>query len=369
MKTHRDSFVEVKRMNSQRHNQRHILLGRLTFNQKVFYSSIVTFLLFMTTFSYAGENILQLFEKDFKKVVTSSRPAVVKVLATYNSSSEFANTIGKVTLFHQDISSGILLDNKGHIATTTFSMAPNKIEIVQNGKKFPAAFIGKDDFTDLVVLKANHKFPVAIKHGDSANIDTGSLVLTIGSSQGNHPIVSFGIVSGCEILHAHPCAELLKINAPVSPGNSGGAVVNTSGEVVGMILAVLMQPNQLSAFTMQFPQQMMNKQIITFAVPMDTVKSVAAKIIKHGKVPRGFLGVDLMNKNEGVLVTRVFEDSPAHRSGLLPGDMIQNFNKKPIKTYVELQRRILNSSPNSKVTLKVIRQGNGKNYTIKLGER
>ena len=181
--------------------------------------------------------------------------------------------------------------------------------------------------------------------------------------------MSFGIVSGCEILHAHPCAELIKINAPVSPGNSGGAVVNTSGEVVGMILAVLMQPNQFTALPLQFPQQMSNRQIITFAVPIDTVKSVASKIIKHGKVPRGWLGVDLMNKGSGVFVTRVFEDSPAHKSGLLPGDMIQNFNKKPIKTYVELQRRVLNSSPNSKVILKVIRHGNGKNYTIKLGER
>lgn len=369
MKTRRDSIVEVKRMNSQRHNQRHILLGRLTFNQKVFYSSIVIFLLFMTTFSYAGENILQLFEKDFKKVVTSSRPAVVKVLATYDSSREFTNTIGKVTLFHQDISSGILLDNKGHIATTTFSMAPSKIEIVQNGKKFPAAFIGKDDYTELVVLKADHQLPKTIRQGDSTKIDTGSLVLTIGSSQGNHPIVSFGIVSGCEILHAHPCADLIKINAPVSPGNSGGAVVNTSGEVVGMILAVLMQPNQFSALPLQIPQQMSNRQIITFAVPIDTVKSVASKIIKHGKVPRGWLGVHLMNNEAGVFVTRVFEDSPAHKSGLLPGDMIQNFNTKPIKTYVELQRRILNSSPNSKVTLKVIRHGNGKDYTIKLGER
>ncbi|MYF54328.1 serine protease [Candidatus Poribacteria bacterium] len=369
MKSRRDSFVEAKAMYTQKLDSRQHLLGRFTFNLKVFYSSIIICLLFLTTLSYAGETILQLFEKDFKKVVNSSRPAVVKVLATYNSSSEFANTIGKVTLFQQDISSGILLDNKGHIATTTFSMAPSKIEIVQNGKKLPAVFIGKDDYTDLVVLKANHKFPAAIRHGDSTKIDTGSLVLTIGSSQGNHPIVSFGIVSGCEILHAHPCAELLKINAPVSPGNSGGAVVNTSGEVVGMILAVLMQPNQLSAFTMQFPQQMMNKQIITFAVPMDTVKSVAAKIIKHGKVPRGFLGVDLMNKDEGVLVTRVFEDSPAHKSGLLPGDLIRNFNKQPIKTYVELQRRVLNSSPNSKVIIRVMREGSGKNYTIKLGER
>ena len=369
MTSRRDFSIEVKPMYTHKLHHRQHILDQIMHKQKVFYLGILIFLMFSATLSYAGENLLQLFEKEFKKVITSSRPAVVKVLATYDSSSEFANNIGKVTIFYQDISSGIMLDNEGHIATTTFSMAPSKIEIVQSGKRFPAVFVGKDDFTDLVVLKADHISPASIKHADSNRIDTGSLVFTIGSSQGNHPIVSFGIVSGREILGAHPCADLIKINAPVSPGNSGGAVVNTSGEVVGMILAVLMQSNQISAFPMQYPQQMMNRQIITFAVPIDTVKSVASKIIKHGKVPRGWLGIDLMNKGEDVLVTRVFEDSPAHRSGLLPGDLILNFNKKPIKTCVELQRRVLNATPNSKVTLKIIREGSGKSYTIKLGER
>lgn len=336
---------------------------------KTIYTSLIIFVLFSASLSFAGDSVLQLFEKEFKKVVTLSRPAVVKVLATYDASQEFANNIGKITMFRQDVSSGIILDDKGHIATTSFLMQPHNIEIVYNDKKIPAKLIGMDDLTDVAVLKTDYKLKKKMKEGDSTEIDTASLVFTIGSSRGNQPVVSFGIVSGIEDLPAHPCANLIKINAPVSVGNSGGAVVNTSGEVVGMILAVLTPQNTFSTFSTHFPMQTLNSQIITFAVPIETVKSVASQIIKHGKVPRGWLGVDIVTKDTGVLVTRVLEDSPAARSGLLPEDIIIKFNKKPVKTYIELLRCVGNSTPNSDVILNIIRDGNKKNYTIKLGER
>ncbi len=348
----------------QQHLNRHFFPKHKAFN-----ICLILFLLFSVTLSYAAENVLQLFEKEFKKVVSSSRPAVVKVLATHDSSHEFLNDFGKVTMFRQDISSGIVLDDKGHIATTTFNLVPHKIEVIYNEKKIPATLLGMDKMTDLAVLKTEHKLKKRVKEGDSSVIDTGSLVFTIGSSQGDQPVVAFGIVSGREHLHAHPCADLIKINAPVSVGNSGGAVVNTSGEVVGMILAVLSQQNQFSGFQSQFPMQMMNSQIITFAVPIETVKTVSSQIIKHGKVPRGWLGVDIVTKDAGVLVTRVLKDSPAARSGLLPEDIIITFNQKPVKTYIELLKCVGNTTPNTDVILNIIRDGNKKNYKIKLGER
>lgn len=343
--------------------------NHFNYKSKIFYTSLILLILCSATLSFAGESVLQLFEKEFKKVVASSRPAVMKIVATYDSSQEFANNIGKITMFRQDISSGIILDDKGHIVTTSFTMIPHKIEIVYNEKKIPAKLIGMDDMTDVAVLKTDYKLKKRTKEGDSTDIDTASLVFTIGSSQGNQPVVSFGVVSGRENLLVHPCADLIKINAPVSVGNSGGAVVNTSGEVVGMILAVLSPQHQISAFPTQFPLNMMPSQIITFAVPIETVKSVASQIIKHGKVPRGWLGVDIVTIDTGVLVTRVLENGPAARSGLLPEDIIIKFNKKPVDTYIELLRCIGNSTPNTDVILNIIRDGNKKNYTIKLGER
>ena len=138
------------------------------------------------------------------------------------------------------------------------------------------------------------------KWGDSSKIDTGSWVATIGSSYGHSPIVSFGIVGGWDTLPDQMCGELIKINAAVTPGNSGGAVVNTSGEIVGMILAVLTDPtntnsptnvlldNQgnvdITQFLVQSSLLGMRNQEITFALPIETVRAVAKEIIEHGKV-------------------------------------------------------------------------------------
>ncbi len=330
--------------------------------------SILILILCAATPSFAKENVLQLLEKEFKKVVTSASPVVVKVIASQATLTQFSPNIGSMRIVRQDISSGIVLDKDGHIVTTTFNMTPHKIEVIfNNNKTVPAKLIGFDELTDLVVLKSVNKVPMQVKQGDSSKISAGSWVVTIGSSHGDNPIVSFGIVSGRETLPDHPCAELIKINAPVSPGNSGGAVVNTSGEVVGMILAVLTDPNDRNP--LQLPMQMWKGQEITFAVPIETVKSVATEIIKHGKVPRGWLGVDIETKEFSIFVTRVIENSPAHKSGLLPKDIILEFNNAPVKNYAELLRRVGSASPNTEVILKIHRDGREKNYTVKLGER
>ena len=320
--------------------------------------------------SYAKENVLQLLEKEFKKVVTSASPAVVKVIATKNTTSQLPTNIRNMKIARQSISSGIILDKDGHIVTTTFDMIPNKIEIIyDNKKRIPAKIIGMDDLTDLVVLKAEIKFPIQVKRGDSDKIDYGSWVVTVANSRGYHPIISFGIVSGREFLPDHPCCDLIKINAPISPGNSGGAVVNTSGEVVGMILAALTESYVQDPLMLQLPFQTLNRPEIIFAMPIETVTSVATKIIKHGKVPRGWLGVNIDTNEFGVLVTSVVENSPAHVSGILPRDIILEFNSTRVKNYAELLRCVGRALPNTKIEIKIHRNGNEKNYTIKLGER
>ena len=316
----------------------------------------------------AKDNFLQLFEKEFKKVINSSRPAVVKVLATRNSSVSIPGNVGNIKLIQQDISSGILLDKNGYIATTTFTHPPNKIEIVyHNNQKTTAEVIGIDELTDIVILKVNDKLENKVKQGDSTQLDIGSFVFTIGSTHGDHPIVSFGIVSGCEYLPEHPCDELIKINAPISPGNSGGAVINSSGKVVGMIMAILTEQTDMGL--LQPPIQLMRTQEITFALPIETVKLVADEIIKNGKVSRGWLGVDIETSDFGVFITRVIQDSPAHKSGLLPKDIILEFNNDPVRHYFELLRRVGTTTPSTDITLKIRRDGQVQNHTVKLGER
>lgn len=348
-------------------SQRNISIANL---YKVFGIVFFLFHLFALTPSFAKESVMQQLEKDFKKVVINSRPAIVKVIATQHTTTQFPNNIRKMNVAQQSISSGIIFDKDGHIVTTTFDMIPNKVEVVLNNKKrIHAKLIGMDDLTDIVVLKTENKLPVQVKQGNTKQIGTGSFVLTLANSRGSHPIISFGIVSGMEILPDRPCDELIKINTPISPGNSGGAVVNTSGEIVGMLLAALTEPYLQDPFLFQFPLPALNRPGIAFAVPIETVKSVATEIIKHGKVRRGWLGVDIETKDFGVFVTRVYENSPAHKGGILPRDVILEFEDEPISVYTQLLRCVGTKRPDTVIKLKINRNGNEQNYTIKLGER
>ncbi len=383
---------------------------------------MLSLLFYAITPSVANENVLQLLEKEFQKVVTDTRSAIVKVVAT----QKIPPNAEKPVFTRQEIGSGIVINTTGHVVTTTFEMEiPSKIEVAfNNGAVSPAELIGTDIFTDIAVLRvaeapltvlqtttrspkskktaapapspalsqrktrisSEFKTTVPVKWGDSSKIDTGSWVVTIGSSYGQSPIVSFGIVGGWDTLPNQLCRELIKINAAVTPGNSGGAVINTSGEIVGMILAVLTEPPHttnsladtlfqneippdIAQFFVQEQPQESRTQEITFAMPIETVRAVAEEIIKHGKVARGWLGVEVDVGEFGVLVTGVVAGSPAQESGLLPRDLILEFNEMPVRSYDELLRCVVSERPATKIQLKIHRNGAEQHYTVILGEK
>ncbi|MYG08504.1 PDZ domain-containing protein [Candidatus Poribacteria bacterium] len=382
---------------------------------------MLSLLFYAVTPSVANENVLQQLEKEFQQVVTAARPAIVKVVATQMIPSLPPPDTGKLVLTRQDIGSGIVIDTAGHVVTTTFEIeTPSKIEIIfNNGKVSPAKLVGIDTLTDIAVLRvadaqlttihpqkpetaataqsrAQHKrkalmtrefkTTVPVKWGDSSKINTGSWVVTIGSSYGQSPIVSFGIVGGWDTLPNQLCGELIKINAAVTPGNSGGAVINTSGEIVGMILAVLTEPPDTSnsladtlfqnevppdmaQFFVQEQPQENRTQEITFAIPIEMVRAVTNEIIEHGKVARGWLGVEVEIVDVEVFITGVIEGSPAHKSGLLPRDIILEFNEVPVRSYDELLRCVASERPATKVQLKIGRNGTEQHRTVILGEK
>lgn len=382
---------------------------------------MLSLLFYAVTPSVANENVLQQLEKEFQKVVTAARPAVVKVVATQMLPALPPPDTDKLVFTRQDIGSGIVIDTDGHVVTTTFEMeTPNKIEIIfNNGKVSPAKLVGIDTLTDIAVLQVadtqlttihsqksqttasvqsrtqrkhkalmtrEFKTTAPVKWGDSSKINTGSWVVTIGSSYGRSPIVSFGIVGGWDTLPNQLCGELIKINAAVTPGNNGGAVVNTSGEIVGMILAVLTEPpNTINAavdallqkkappdiaqlLRQEFPQESRTQEI-TFAMPMEMARAVANEIIEHGKVARGWLGVEVEIVDVEVFITGVIEGSPAHKSGLLPRDIILEFNEVPVRSYDELLRCVASERPATKVQLKIGRNGTEQHRTVILGEK
>jgi serine protease DegS len=368
-----------------------------TLKQQVI-SGLIGLLFYAIPFSFANENILQMFEKDFQKIVAGARPAVVKVVATQVNSVSFQPNPKRLELTRQDIGSGILIDTTGHVVTTTFELGiPNEIEIVfSDGNVSAAKLIGTDTLTDIAVLRIADPYPATtpskiskailpIKWGDSSKIDTGSWTVTIGSSYGHSPIISFGIVGGWDTLPDQMCGELIKINAAITPGNSGGAVVNTSGEIVGMILAVLTEPTGINSpanvlfgeqddiditqFLVQLSPLGTRNQEIAFAMPIETVHAVAKEIIEHGRVARGWLGVEVDIGEAGVYVTRVIDGSPAHKSGLLPKDVILELDETAVRSYAELLRCVVTKRPDTSVQLKIDRNGTAQHCTVILGEK
>ncbi len=351
--------------------------------------SLLSTALFCTTISmtFAAESVLQRMEQDFQAIVKLVRPSVVEIIATQTvhfpnrrSVPEGLQVDNRQPVYHyKNIGSGIIINTAGYIVTTGGVIdKANTIEVkFADGKLHQAKLRGFDAMTDIAVLEVERHRPFQTAIGNADQIGAGSWVVTIGSSYGQSPTFSFGIVSGLEILSSRPFYEAIKINTSVTPGNSGGAVVNTSGEIVGLIAATLAEsyPSshpeliQPSRARPSFPENgiLMGREI-SFAIPIQTVQTIAEQLIEHGKVPRGRLGVWVESDIDGARVTEVFENSPAQKAGLLPQDVIFEFNGIPVHTFLELKKLVGTLAPKTAVTIKIRRDGKHLQRNVVLAE-
>ena len=347
----------------------------------------------------AEESVLQSMEREFQTIVKSVQPSVVEVVATctvtpQNISGRRGTLLSddsETGLSYENIGSGIIIDAVGHIVTTAGVVEnADEIEVVfTNGKRTSGTLLGVDALTDIAVLSVKNDNLPQTKIGNSDQIDTGSWVITVGSSYGHSPTLSFGTVSGLEILPDRPFYDAIKINASVNPGNSGGAVINTSGEIVGVIAAKLEDPisHLLNLTLPELPKEqaaMMKtgtpfgqtwaKSEVGFAIPINTVKHIAEQLVLYGKVPRGWLGVRLEQERKpttavGVRVTGVSKGSPAHKSGIKYRDVIVEFKGKPVHTFLELKKLVATLPPDTRVTVKIYRDGQFILRDVVLGHR
>jgi serine protease Do len=268
------------------------------------------------------------------------------------------------------LGSGFIVDADGHIVTNNHVVGDaSKVEVtLQDGDKYTAKIVGRDLRTDLAVLKIDAGKPLPyVSLGDSDAAQIGDWVVAVGNPFGLGGTVTTGIISarGRDI-HSGQFDDFLQIDAPINRGNSGGPTFNLSGQVVGINTAIY-SPNGGSVG-------------IGFAVPANVAKQVVAQIEDHGKVERGWLGVQIQEvtpaiasslglKNQhGALVAMVTPDSPSASAGLKQGDVILAFDGADIAKLRDLPHHVADSAPGANATLTVWRDGKEQQVDIKLGE-
>jgi len=265
--------------------------------------------------------------------------------------------------------SGVIVDGEGHIITNNHVVGDaGEVEVRLSDKtKFTAQVIGKDPDTDLALLKiaTDRALPYA-PLGDSGTVKVGQWVLAVGNPFGLDRTVTLGVVSGIgrENMNLSKYENFIQTDASINPGNSGGPLFNIHGEIIGINTAII-----------NFAQG------IGFAIPSNMAKQVMQQLRTRGKVVRAWLGVGIqpvtgelagkfgVNENEGVLVNEVFENDPAFRAGIKPGDIITKIDGKSVDTPNTLSRVIAGLDPSAAASIEVVRDGKRQLIDVPLIER
>ncbi len=269
------------------------------------------------------------------------------------------------------LGSGVIVSPEGYILTNNHVVdGANDILVTLSDKReFKGRVVGTDPKTDIAVVKIDASNLPSIVVGDSSKVQIGDYALAVGDPFGVGQTVTMGIVSatGRANLGIEDYEDFIQTDAPINPGNSGGALVNDRGELVGINTAIIAHGSE-------------GNQGIGFAVPVNLARTVMDELIKNGKVTRAYLGIvpqDVtpsiakafgMKEARGALVSDVSADSPAKRAGLERGDVILDVNGKPVTDSNQLRMNISMMHPDSRVDLKVLRNGTERNMAVTLAE-
>ncbi|HEY6999839.1 MAG TPA: DegQ family serine endoprotease, partial [Candidatus Binatia bacterium] len=268
------------------------------------------------------------------------------------------------------LGSGFIIDHNGTILTNYHVVdGAQKISVtLSDGKSYDAKVIGKDQKTDIAVIKidAGQDLP-AVMLGDSDRLEVGEWVMAIGNPFGLDHTVTSGIVSakGRQI-GAGPYDNFIQTDASINPGNSGGPLINLRGEVVGITTAIYSQSGGNIG--------------IGFAIPTNSIKELLPQLKDKGRVVRGYLGTTVqkitpeiadslgLKQQKGALVSDVVRGSPAERAGIKTGDIITEFNSKEVRDSAELPNLVARVAPGTSASIKVLRDGKEMTLPITVGE-
>ena len=270
----------------------------------------------------------------------------------------------------RSVGSGVIVSSDGYILTNNHvvSNAEKLTVVLQDGKRLDAKIVGTDPQTDVAVVKVDAKDLPAAKLGNSDDTRVGQWVIAVGNPFQLLHSVTAGIISakGRSSVGLAPYEDFIQTDASINPGNSGGALADLDGNVIGINTAIS-SPSGASAG-------------IGFAIPIAMAKKVMDSLIAEGKVSRGYLALMPQDIDEnlakaigtdasGALVGDVMAGGPAEKAGIERGDIITEFDGHPVKDATDLRRQVAEVSPNTKVDVKVLRDGRNRTIKVELGER
>ena len=323
---------------------------------------------------------------DFTQAAENTVPAVVHVKTTYESKgkyvSPFFDPFGNFFFGtpqqqqqlppEQASGSGVIISDDGYIVTNNHVVNDaSKVEITLDDKRdYIAKVIGTDPSTDLALLKIDQKGLPYLSYGNSSNVRVGEWVLAVGNPFNLTSTVTAGIVSAkARNIHIlpdqkFPIESFIQTDAAVNPGNSGGALVNTNGELIGINAAIASNTGSYAGYS--------------FAIPVNIVKKVVDDLLEYGNVQRGFIGVsirdidadlakdkDLKNYN-GVYVNGLTPGGAASDAGIKEGDIITKINDAPVRTSPELQEQVGLYRPGDKINVTLLRDEKEKVVAVTL---
>lgn len=269
------------------------------------------------------------------------------------------------------LGSGVIVKKDGYILTNYHVIqGADAIQVALSDGRFSAAkIIGTDSETDLALLKIELDNLPVIPTGNSDTLRTGDVVLAIGSPYGLGQTVTQGIVSatGRSGIGETLFQNFIQTDAAINMGNSGGALINTQGELVGINTAIISQSGGSNG--------------IGFAIPVNLARGVMHQLIKYGRVKRGWLGLGGQPLTqrlsealgipfvEGILISQVHEGSPAAKAGIRPGDVLTHIDGNAVLYVREALNYIAGLRPGTQVQLKLMRNSNAIKVTVTASER
>ncbi|MGH7244055.1 MAG: trypsin-like peptidase domain-containing protein [Phycisphaerales bacterium] len=321
----------------------------------------------------------------FQRVAKQVEPAVVHITAqrrvpVMQNEGFFSRPTGQTVLQPVGFGSGVLVDPSGVILTNNHvvEIGESHKAKLTDGREFDAVVVGRDPLTDLAIVRIKDAppgevFPSA-PMGDSDSVEVGDWVIAIGSPFGFTNTVTTGIVSaksrsGVALPGAsrEMLQDFIQTDAAINPGNSGGPLLDLEGRVVGINSAIATRAG--------------GSEGIGFAIPMQIAKAVMESILKSGRVVRGWAGLDFeelstarlkqlgVSVDGGVLVGRVWENAPAAAAGFKLGDIITRYNGRPMSRLSTMLAAINVTSPGTKATFDILRDGKAKSLTVEIADR